>query len=195
VRTRLYIEGGGDKQGDIECREAFRKLLGNLGLQEKMPRLVACGGRDKAFESFCANFAVCDFAALLVDSEDPVADPALAWEHLKGRDNWDKPNKANSDQALLMTTCMETWISRDQETLRSHYRDQLQENALPKLEELENRNRHAVQDALAHATRNCTNKYQKGKRSFEIMGKIRPEALRRLSSFQRFERILKASLA
>lgn len=195
MKTRLYIEGGGDKQGDIECREAFRKLLNHLGFQGKMPRTVACGSRGEAFNSLCAKLSGCDFVALLVDSEDPVADPELAWEHLKPRDNWDKPKGASSDQALLMTTCMETWIACDQETLLSHYGHKLQENALPKLDNLEDRNRHDVQDALAHATLNCKNKYQKGKRSFEIMGKIRPEALRKLKSFQRFERILKAHLA
>ena len=98
---------------------------------------------------------------MLIDSEDPPADLEAAWQHLKTRDNWDAPDGATDEQVLFMTTCMETWAVADRRTLAGHYRD-LQASALPPLIALETRSRHDVQDRLAHATRNCPNRYQKG---------------------------------
>ena len=94
-----------------------------------------------------------------------------------------------------MTTCMESWIVADREALHKHYGSKLQESALPAPVGLESRNRHAVQDALMHATRNCSNAYAKGKRSFEVLGVLNPVALAKLlPSFARMERILNAKL-
>ena len=77
-----------------------------------------------------------------------------------------------------MATCMETWITADRATVKAHYGHKLQESALPPLNDLENRPRHDVQDRLTRATRNCTNAYAKGKRSFDLLGKLDPEALK-----------------
>lgn len=97
---------------------------------------------------------------------------------------------------LFMTTCMETWILADRTTLSQHYRQHLQESALPPLLLLETRHRHAVHDALAHPTRNCSNAYRKGKRSFEIVSKLNPAELsKHLPSFVRAIRILNDRLA
>jgi hypothetical protein len=58
VNAYIYIEGGGtgedSKEVDIRCREGFRKLLENCGFgrQRRMPRLVACGGRNSALDAF-----------------------------------------------------------------------------------------------------------------------------------------------
>lgn len=70
----------------------------------------------------------------------------------------------------------------------------MQENALPPLHNLESRHRHDVQDKLSHATRNCKNAYAKGKRSFEVLATLSPEALSALPSFARTIRILKEKL-
>ena len=131
-----------------------------------------------------------------VDSEDPVADVEKTWAHLKARpdDNWDRPKGATDDQVLLMTTCMETLIVADRAALREHYKSNLQESALPPLENLEQRHRHDVQEKLLHATRDCSNQYTKGKRSFEILGKLNPDKLEQLPSFKRARRILDANL-
>jgi len=123
-----------------------------------------------------------------------MIDREKTWEHLKRRDNWDKPDNAADEQVLFMTTCMETWIVADRAALREHYQHKLQENALPPLENLEQRSRHDVHNMLAHATRNCTNAYRKGKRSFEIFQTLQPAALKKLPSFERAIRILKARL-
>lgn len=106
------------------------------------------------------------------------------------------PSGATNEQALFMTTCMETWIVADRATLAEHYGTDLQESALPALHNLEGRARDAVQDALSHATSKCRNAYMKGKRSFEVLGKLDPAVLaKHLPSFVRVRRILDASLA
>ena len=130
------------------------------------------------------------FVAMLVDSEDPIANVEETWKHLKTRDNWVRPAGAADEQVFLMTTCMETWIVADPVTLKSHYGQCLQVSALPSLVKLENRNRHDVQKKLFHATRKCSNAYAKGKRSFEVLAILDVGELMKLPSFARMVRIL-----
>lgn len=199
MSAHLYIEGGESKEDQIRCREGFRKLIEKLGFaaNKKMPRLSACGGRNSAFDDFKTahgNSKEGDYIAMLIDSKYPVADGEKAWEHLKTRDNWDKPAGADDEQVLLMTTCMETWIVADRAALKAHYGHKLQENALPPLIDLENRNRKEVHDKLTQATRDCSNAYAKGKRSFEVVGVLNPSTLSSLPAFARMARVLKAKL-
>lgn len=196
----LYLEGGGDsKELHARCREGFRRLLERCGYseQKRMPRLVACGGRDAAFDDFTSAHSggMADFIAIWLDSEDALPDLEKAWTHLKVRDGWDRPAEANDDQVLFMTTCMETWLVTDRPALTEHYKNKLQDSALPPLNDLEKRDRHVVQDSLAHATRNCSNAYAKGKRSFEVLGILTPATLEKhLPSFVRVRRILNSRL-
>ena len=200
-KTILIVEGGAtgpnSKELDVRCREGFHKLLKEQGFAGRMPRIVPMGGRGQAFEGFknAQRSSANGYVGLLVDSEDPVENLEATWQHLKKRDQWDCPPSAENDQVLFMTTCMETWIVADRDTLRSHYGSNLQENALPNLTDLESQGRHSVQDKLVRATRNCSNAYAKGKKSFEILGKLRPATLaKHLPSFARVIRILKAKL-
>jgi hypothetical protein len=198
VRAHLYIEGGESKEDQIRCREGFRKIFEKAGLSGRMPRLSACGGRQSAFDDFKSAHASrkeSDYIAMLVDSEDPLKDLEKTWDHLNSRDRWDKPAGAEDEQVLFMTTCMETWIVADRTALREHYGRKLHENALPALHNLENRNRAEVHDKLVHASRECSNAYSKGKRSFEVLAKLDPAVLKQhLPSFVRVERILKERL-
>lgn len=198
MSAHLYIEGGESKEDQIRCRENFRKLLERAGLSGRMPRLSACGGRGSTFDDFkTAHFKrrAGDYVAMFVDSEDPIKDLERTWDHLQCRDKWDKPNGAEDEQILFMTTSMETWIVTDRAALRKHYGQHLQENALPPLVDLESRDRHDVHDKLVYASRNCSNAYSKGRRSFEVLGKLDPAVLNQyLPSFVRVVRILKAKL-
>lgn len=200
MSAHLYIEGAESKEDQVRCREGFRNLIGKLGFAsgKRMPRLSACGGRNSAFDDFKTAHESSkpgDYIAMLVDSEDPVADVEKPWDHLKARDNWEKPADAVDEQVLLMTTCMETWIMADRETLKRHYGHKLEESALPPLNDLESRGRHDVHDKLVRATRNCSNAYSKGKRSFEVVAKLEPAVLRQhLPSFERMERVLEDNL-
>jgi hypothetical protein len=201
VSAYIYIEGGGDsKELRTRCREGFSKLLQSAGFEGRMPRLVACGGRTAAYEDFVTKHSTTThpYVALWIDSEEPMTDIEGAWAHLTNVTTvarWDRPDGATNEQVLFMTTCMETWITADRSTLRLHYGPKLQPSALPPVQNLEQRNRHDVQDRLTHATRNCSNAYSKGKRSFEILGKLTPELLARsLPSFVRVLRILNEKL-
>lgn len=180
MSAHLYIEGGESKDDQIRCREAFRRLLERSGLTGRLPRLTACGGRNSALDDFKTAHAAAKlghFVAMLIDSEDPVANPAKTWDHLKVWDRWDRPAAASDEQVLFMTTCMETWIVADRATLRAHYGHRLQENLLPPTDGLEARDRHEVHDRLAQATRDCSNAYRKGKRSFVVLGELDPKAM------------------
>jgi hypothetical protein len=204
VSAHLYIEGGGNsKEEKIRCRDAFANLLKSQGIGGRMPRLKACGGRGAAFDDFQTAHTTAKpgrFIGLLIDSEDPLAMPEdpqqqRTWEHLRQRDGWATPNGATDQQVLCMTTCMETWIAADRETLRKHYGHQLNENQLPPTDQLESRHRHAVQDALQNATTNCSNAYRKGKRSYEVLAKLNPVVLTDLlPSFARAMAILEQKL-
>lgn len=116
------------------------------------------------------------------------------WEHLHKHDGWRKPAGAGDDQVLMMTTCMETWIVADRETLRKHYGARLRENALPPMQNLEDRPRQEIQASLERATADCPNAYGKGRRSFVIVGRLNPQALGGLPSFARVEAILENAL-
>lgn len=195
MTAKIYLEGGGDsKDLHILCRQGgFRQLMESAGFSGKMPRLVSCGGRDAVYEDFKTAHQQnsTDYIAMLIDSEDPVDDLERTWDHLGKRDHWEQPDGSDDQQVLFMATCMETWILSDRVTLRQHYGHDLQESALSPLENLEQRNRHEVQENLKHATRNCSNAYQKGKRSFEVLGKLDPATLEtHLEAFRRMKRIL-----
>ena len=200
MKARIFIEGGGDsKDLRARCRMGFRRLLERCGLEGKMPRLVACGAREEAFDGFTTahrHAGPDDYVAMLVDSEDPVKDKERPWAHLKRCDGWDRPEGADDKQVLLMTTCMETWIVCDRKALSDHFGECLRGKALPASHNLESRHRNAIQTALVEATRDCgKRRYAKGKISFEIVGKLDPAPLRRhLPHFKRSEEILKKNL-
>lgn len=198
MKSTIYLEGGGDsKELHILCRKGFRKLLEKCGFADHMPRLHSCGGRNSTFEDFkiahiCKSSS--DYVAMLIDSEDPFIG-SETWNHLRNRDRWSKPFGSENDQVLFMTTCMETWIVADRNALREHFGSRFQESALPPLTNIESRSRHDIQDMLSHATRDCSNAYKKGKRSFEVLEKLSPDELKRyLPNFVRVKHILENRL-
>ena len=194
MKIRIYVEGGGDTNYlRTCCRMGFNQLLESAGFKGKMPKFSPCGGRNAVYDDFKTAHQQnsVDYVAMLLDSEDPLEDPEKAWDHLRKRDHWEQPDGSDDQQVLFMATCMETWILSDRVTLQQHYGHDLQESALPPLENLEQRNRHEVQENLKHATRKCSNAYQKGKRSFEVLGKLNPATLEtHLEAFRRMKRIL-----
>lgn len=195
VSVTIYVEGGGDsKVLRSRCREGFSKLIKRMGFDERMPKVVACGGRKKAYDMFDTAMTSAsndEFPMLLVDSEDPVT--LSPWEHLKLRDKWDRPFDAKDEQAQMMATCMETWIMADHEALRNYFGSHLRENALILLGGLECRSRHELLEALKSSTNDCgRNKgYEKGERSFQILAKLNTKLLEdNLLYFKRFKHTL-----
>ena len=198
VKAHIYLEGGGGKDLNSRCREGFNRLLKKCGFEGRMPKLTASGGRDSVYNDFKtahAGAASQDYVAMLVDSEDTVGDVHSPWAHLLQVDGWSVPAGATDEQVLLMTTCMETWIAADGNALSAHYGKCLQVSALPAVSNLESKDRFTVQRSLTHATRDCVGPYEKGKKSYEMLGKINPTSIESLlPSFKRARDILDGKL-
>ena len=111
---------------------------------------------------------------LLVDSEDAVAPAHSAWQHLKSRDNWDRPNGATDGQAFLMVQVMETWFLADTALLRSYFGPSFREAHLRAWPALEQVSKADVVNALEGATAGCDKRYSKGKVSYELLARVNP---------------------
>ena len=182
----IYIEGGGDSDAlKTECRQAFTKFFEATGLKTKMPRLVACGSRNTAFDKFKTAIKNGQNAMLLVDSESPVpADtqtgkPISPWKHLKERDGWERPTNATDDDVHLMVQCMESWFVADKAQFVVYYSKgnrQCTATAIPNCSDVEELDKKNVLQWLDKASLpSGKEKYSKGSRSFEVLATIRPE--------------------
>jgi len=196
VSVTIYVEGGGEsKELKTRCREGFNKLIKKLEFDGRMPKIVACGGRDKAYGMFNNSITSAtdnEFPILLVDSEDPITSGG-PWDHLRARDNWNRPVGAEDDQAQMMATCMETWMMADHATLREFFGSCLRERTLIQVNDLENRSRQELLEALKSSTSECGRNrgYDKGRCSFQILAKLNPRSLEEnLPYFRRFKETL-----
>lgn len=182
MKVKIYVEGGGDTNAlKTKCRQGFSEFFRKAGLEGRMPRIVASGSRQAAYDDFCTalNKAGADeFIILLVDSEAPVAQSHsdAPWSHLKARDNWDQPAQATDDNAHLMVQCMEAWFLADKESLATFFGNGFQRNALPPRADVENISKSDLFSGLKAATRHCIPKgeYGKGRHSFDILSQIDP---------------------
>ena len=191
----LYVEGGGDSaELKHQCRRGFQQLLEKAGFAGQLPKVVACGPRDRAFRSFRRALGSDDYPILLVDSEDPIADanqpdatPSGAWQHLAQRDGWARPDGAADEQAQLMVTAMETWLLADRQALTAYFPGMNASALLPDAA-LEDRGRDDVRRALDNAARPSTKGgYAKGRDAFALLAQVDPAALRSiLPHFRRF---------
>jgi len=177
--VKLYVEGGGDTEFlQSLCERGFRQFLEAAGLQGKMPRIVACGGRGAAYDNFKTAMKKRqpgELPLLLVDSETAVAGGARIWRHLLEHDGWKTPDGAKEDQAFVMVQCMETWFLADREALARFFAPDFKEKAIPQWPELEGVEKEKILEVLASATANCRKKvYAKGRLSFELFARISP---------------------
>lgn len=140
--VKLYVEGGGDAAAlRTACRQGFTTFITKAGLTSR-PRVVACGSRRDAYDSFCTAIANGEAAMLLVDSEVAVSDADqlfedkskwLPWSHLKQRqgDGWEKPEGGEDSDCHLMVQCMESWFLADRDTLKAFFGIGFKESQLP----------------------------------------------------------------
>lgn len=194
---KLFIEGGGDSEKlQSECQRAFTKFFEKAGLKERrlMPRVVACGGRDVAYDRFCTALRLGEDALLLVDGEAVVATnpttgrPMGPWAHLLQRDRWPCPAGASSGHAHLMAVCMEAWFVADRTSFLTYYSTgnrRANPNALPVLPapaNVEGLGKEQVFRWLAAASApSGPMGYRKGSRSFDILAALNPEAVAKAS--------------
>ena len=186
--VKLYVEGGGDSNLlKTACRKGFSSFLRSAGLGGSMPRIVACGSRKNAYDSFCRAINHGENALLLVDSESPVSathqqGPVAQWEpwgHLRNRqgDQWTKPANASDEDCHLMVQCMEAWLLTDGAVLREFFGQGFNANALPATaNQIESIPKNQLYRALADATRGCKTKaiYGKSEHSFKLLALISP---------------------
>ena len=199
MSTRLYVEGGGDRNpSKTKCRQAFRTFLLNAGLDGRLPRIFASGGRQQAYDDFCHALGASrddDRVVLLVDSEGPVAIDTGPWRHLKERDGWDKPDGADDDHVHLMVQCMEAWLLSDCAALAGYFGDGFSENSLPRRADVEEVSKQDLERGLNAATRNARTKgaYRKGRDSFAILADLDPDKVADASPYaKRFLDTLRA---
>lgn len=179
MRVKIYVEGGGDgKALRTKCRMGFSIFFENAGLSGRMPRIIACGGRENAFDRFRTAFeqkGTDEFIVLLVDSEDAVADSSQPWEHLAQRDHWVRPSNAAEEQAHLMVRCMEAWFLADVDVLIGYFGSDFKRGALPGNSKIEEIGKDDVLRGLQNASRRCRKgEYRKGHHSFDILQQITP---------------------
>lgn len=180
MNVTVYLEGGGNgRELRTKCRRGFSDFFRKAGLAGSMPKLVACGARDMAYDRFRTAFDGSGeiFVVLLVDSEGPVTENVDSWAHLRRRDNWRKPARATDDNAHLMVQCMEAWFLADKDTLAEYFGDGFNRNVLPRQANVEDIPKTDIERGLKNATRQCTPKgqYNKGRHSFAILAQLSPE--------------------
>lgn len=201
---KIYIEGGGDgPSGKAALRQGFNALFAKQRDKARSMRwrwdIVLCGGRNAALDAFTTAFRQNKSAivALLVDAEGSVSshEPEGRIEHLTARDKWDLRG-FTADRVHLMTQSMETWIIADPEKLQSHYGQGFVATALPKRQQLDAEDRHAISRALSTATsKTKKGSYHKIHHASELLAKIRPDKVSaRCESFRVFTRWLDQQL-
>ena len=178
VINNLYVEGGGDsKVLRSACRRGFREFIQKAGLVGRMPRIVACGGRRNAYESFVTASRRAGRPMLLVDSETLVDAPGDPWKHLRSRpdDGWVRPSGTSDNQCHLMVQVMESWFLADRQALKKFYGKNFNESALAPNPNVEEVSKSDVLTTLASASRGTQKgSYNKGSHSFEILRSLDP---------------------
>jgi hypothetical protein len=190
VTVKVYVEGGGDhnKALETQCRRGFAEFFRKAGLENRMPRVVRCGGRQQAFEKFRTaheNASGDDFPILLVDSEEPVVENSR-WEHVRLRpgDKWPRPAGASEDQIHLMVQAMEAWLHADQNALRDFYGQCFRIAGLSQRQNVEQIPKADLFAGLQRATKDCQKgEYSKGEHSFQILAQIDPARVKAASPF------------
>ena len=191
VKTKVYVEGGGHKALNRECRRGFGVFLAKVGVAHGSVEVEACGPRGDAFATFSADIRRGLPAILLVDAEGPVTAQST-WQHLQANDGWSRPARATDDQCHLMVQVMESWFLADVNALASFYGQGFRRQALPGNPNVEQISKQDVFNRLAQATRNSgKGSYDKGAHSFAILALLEPAKVRAASLHaERFIRAL-----
>jgi len=196
--VKLFVEGGGDRKTlRTECRSGFNSFLQKAELSGYMPRIVASGSRNAAYDDYITAIKNGEEALLLVDSESdvivPVGDNSYdsddlktwkPWHHLMNRrgstgelaDSWQKPTGASDLDCHLMVQLMEAWFLTDVEALKDYFGKKFREKSLPSRDDVESIPKDTVLSSLYNASRDTQKgSYVKGDHSFEILAMINPD--------------------
>lgn len=178
----IYLEGGGDtsatktslRQGMDEFVRSLKTAARERGLLWK---LVACGGRQEAYQAFINSHRDTNYSIrlLIVDAEAEVTNGPR--EHLRNRDQWNLTAVPETSVHLMVQT-METWIIADQAALMRYYGADLLVNALPQTTDLETVAKVDIARALAHATeRTSKGRYHKIRHATDLLKQVSPQTV------------------
>ena len=177
VKTRVYVEGGGRKPLNRDCRKAFVAFFNKAGVPQGTVEVEACGARGEAYRTFSEDVTRDPEdlqAILLVDAEVPV-DGRSPWQHLQTIDKWPRPSGATDDSCHLMVEVMESWFLADRAALQSFYGNGFSDSALPQNPDVEGVPKQDVLNGLRSATRDTSKgSYNKGSHSFGILESLDP---------------------
>ena len=176
----IYVEGGGnDKDGRGKLRRGFEEFLKSASRPGSRPCIVACGSRQKTYETFKIGLARHPnaFNVLLVDSEDAVK--KKPWKHLKDRDGWSDQG-CSDDRCHLMAQTMEAWIVADADALQGFYGNGFKRSALPTTQDIESVAKKTVADSIKSATKDTKTKgkYHKLRHGPKLLGLLDPGIVR-----------------
>ncbi|BCL38201.1 DUF4276 family protein [Nostoc sp. MS1] len=188
--VRIYVEGGGDgKNQKALIRQGFSQFLKPLVEIAKSKKIkwdiIICGSRNNAFRDFqnALKSHPEAFNVLLVDAEAPVKVDS-PWQHLKYRDNWDKPSGVDDSQCHLMVQAMEAWFIADVKTLKEFYGQGFKENAISKNYNVETVEKDRLEPSLKAATANTTKgEYQKIKHASKLLELLDVTKVRQASPY------------
>ncbi len=177
---RIFVEGGGDGAvTKTRLREGFDGFLRSLkAVAQKRHvhwRVIPCGGRQAAFDSFATAVRTFPhvYSLLLVDSEEAVS--GQPHQHLQQREPaWDC-DVAPSDRYHLMAQAMEAWFVADPDAVAGFYAQGFRPNSLPPTRNVEE----VPKVALATSLKMATEKTQKGayhkiRHASELLKRIDP---------------------
>ena len=182
----IYVEGGGDNSSlRAKCRKGFTEFIKRAGFQGRMPRIMACGSRDDAYDKFKTAHENDKSCMLLVDAEDSIEAGDKPWQHLNKRDGWPTPSNATEEQCHMMVLIMESWFLADKEALQKYYGQDFRADAIPQYNNVEIVPKDDVLDKLRRATRNNKTKgsYSKGSHSFNILATLNPDKIKQASPY------------
>ena len=180
----IYVEGGGDGSLRVKCRKGFTEFIERAGFKGRMPKIVACGSRDNAYDKFKTAHENNKICMLLVDAEDPITDGHRPWQHLNKRDGWSKPRNATEEQCHMMVLLMESWFLADKEALREYYGQGFRADAILQYDNVEIVPKDDVLDKLRRATLGTTKgSYNKGSHSFDILAILSPDKVKQASPY------------
>jgi hypothetical protein len=179
VKVQIFVEGGGDAKTTLtKCREGFATYCGRLAPAKHRPSVVACGGRQQAFDRFetaVRTSRADETCVLLVDAEDRVIS-ATPIEHLRARDGWVFP-PLDRHRIFLMVQAMEGWFLADRDALAEFYDGGFLSKSLPgSPTNIEAVPKSDLEPSLKHASRqtNTKGEYQKVKHGFALLALIDP---------------------
>lgn len=173
MKTTIYVEGGGNTAylcSELRC--GFKALFESAGFIGRLPKIVACGTRNDAFNDFKTAFlskTKGDVIILLVDSEETVS-ASTKWEHVINRDSWCKLANVTENNIFLMVVTMESWFLADTDGLAKFFGQGFDVKKLPQNKNIEMIDKTKLYDGLKSATKKSSKgEYGKGQHSFKIL--------------------------